>query len=374
MEKYEIIIDAMGGDHAPGEIIKGAAQACRESETLTCVFVGESNRIIPLIRAEKIPEERYRIVHASEVIEMDDPPKEAVNEKIDASINVATRLIRDHKGDALVSAGSTGATVLACAKTIPRLPGIERGVLAAVFPAAKSQRSDTGVTIMLDVGATLHCTVNQLISFAIMGIHYAKTILAIEKPRVGLLNIGEEDTKGHEVLVETNKTLREMKDFNFIGNVEGKDIMRGIADVIITEGLTGNIVLKGMEGMAEMAMQTGKRIWKKNLLSKLGIIMLAPVLKKLKKRLDYSEYGGAPILGFEKLVIKAHGRSNAKAIKNAILLAEKSASADLPDQMEKSIKSFYLRMFEEKETPQEPEQKPDQEAPEEHQNQKPEEE
>ncbi|KAA3615553.1 MAG: phosphate acyltransferase PlsX [Calditrichaeota bacterium] len=350
MAKSKIIIDTMGGDHAPLEIIKGAAQACQESESFSCIFVGDSSRIKPVILAQKIPEDRWSIVHASEVIEMDDHPKEAVTEKIDASINVAARMIRDHKGDALVSAGSTGATVLACARTIPRLPGIERGVLAAVFPASKSQRSDKGVSIMLDVGATLHCTVNQLISFAIMGIHYAKSILSIETPRVGLLNIGEEDTKGHEVLVDTNKTLREMEEFNFIGNVEGKDIMRGTADVIVTEGLTGNIVLKGIEGMAELAMQTGKHIWKRSILSKMGIIMLAPVLKKLKKRLDYSEYGGAPILGFEKLIIKAHGRSNAKAIKNAILLAEKSAQSKLTDHMEESIKNFYLKMFDAKKT------------------------
>ena len=349
----EIIIDAMGGDYAPLEVIKGAAQACIESSSLFCVFVGDRNRIKPIIKAENIPEDRFRIVHASEVIEMDDHPKEAVNQKIDASINVAARMIRDHIGDALVSAGSTGATILACAKNIPRLPGIERGVLAAVFPASKSKPADSGVSIMLDVGATLHCTVNQLISFAIMGIHYAKSILIIDNPRVGLLNIGEEETKGHEVLVDTNKTLRKMSEFNFIGNIEGKDIMRGIADVIVTEGLTGNIVLKGIEGMAEMAMQTGKRIWKKSMLSKMGLLMLAPVLKKLKKRLDYSEYGGAPILGFEKLIIKAHGRSNAKAIKNAILLAEKSAKAKLTAQMEASIKAFYLKMFgEEKNKPQ----------------------
>ncbi len=363
MALSEIIIDAMGGDNAPLEIIKGAAQACLESSSLFCVFVGDRNRIKPIIKAENIPQGRWRIVHASEVIEMDDHPKEAVNEKIDASINVAARMIRDHIGDALVSAGSTGATVLACAKNIPRLPGIERGVLAAVFPASKSQRTDSGVSIMLDVGATLHCTVNQLISFAIMGIHYAKNILSVDNPRVGLLNIGEEETKGHDVLVDTNKTLRNMSDFNFIGNIEGKDIMRGIADVIVTEGLTGNIVLKGMEGMAEMAMQTGKRIWKKSMLSKMGIIMLAPVLKKLKKRLDYSEYGGAPILGFEKLIIKAHGRSNAKAIKNAILLAEKSARSKLTTQMEASIKNFYLKMFEDKkpekngDTPEKPDRK-----------------
>ena len=349
MKKNRIVIDAMGGDHAPEEIIIGAIEACKESPDLLCIFVGDEERIQPLLKNEDISPDRWQIVHSTDVITMEDHPKEAVNEKKEASINVAARLIRDHKGDALVSAGSTGATILSCSQHIPRMPGIERGVLAAILPAAKNKRDDPGLSIMLDVGATLHCTVTQLISFAIMGIHYAKEILSIENPRLGLLNIGEEDTKGHEVLIETNQTLQKMGQVNFIGNVEGKDIMRGLADVIITEGFTGNIVLKGIEGMAELTIQTGKHIWKKNLLSKMGLTMLSPVLKKLKKRMDYSEYGGAPILGFQKLIIKAHGRSKAKAIKNAVLLAEKSARGNLVRHIEESMKEFYIHLFDHKE-------------------------
>jgi len=169
--------------------------------------------------------------------------------------------------------------------------------------------------------------------------------MSVENPRVGLLNIGEEESKGHDVLVETNKALRANPQFNFIGNIEGKDIMRGIADVIITEGMTGNIVLKCLEGMAEMTIKTGKKIWKKNLLSKLGLTMLSPILKKIKKRMDYTEYGGAPILGFQKLVIKAHGRSKAKAIKNAILFAEKSIQNELVSHIEQAMKDFYIHLF-----------------------------
>ncbi|MBN2009116.1 phosphate acyltransferase PlsX [candidate division KSB1 bacterium] len=347
MQQHRIIIDAMGGDHAPNEIIKGAIEACKLSESLYCIFVGDENQILPLMKDSGLGIDRWSVVHTSEVIGMAEHPKEAVTSKPDASIHVATRMIRDHLGDALLSAGSTGATILSCSANIPRIPGIERGVLAAVFPANKNTAADPGVAIMLDVGATLHCTVNQLISFAIMGIHYAKGSMAIENPRVGLLNIGEEDTKGHDILVETNRTLRKMTELQFIGNVEGKDIMRGIVDVIITEGITGNIVLKSIEGIAEMALEIGKRIWNKSIFTKAGLILLAPVLKKLKKRLDYSEYGGAPILGFQKLVIKAHGRSKAKAIKNAILLAEKAIEANVVQQMELSIKEFYLRLFNE---------------------------
>jgi len=346
MQYNKIVIDAMGGDYAPEEIIMGAAAACAESPSIQCVFVGDEEQIYTLLKKAGLSMDRWSIMHCTDVITMDDHPKEAVKEKENASINVATRLIRDHGGEALISAGNTGATILSSSMHIPRMPGIERGVLAAILPAAKISHSDPGKVIMLDVGATLHCTVNQLISFAIMGIHYAKEILSIENPRVGLLNIGEEDTKGHDILVETNQKLKEMKQFNYFGNIEGKDIMRGTVEVIVTEGLTGNIVLKCLEGMAEMTIQTGKKIWHKNFLSKMGLAMLAPILKKLKKRMDYSEYGGAPILGFQKLVIKAHGRSKAKAIKNAVLLAEKSIKNNFTQHIEKSMKEFYIHMFE----------------------------
>ncbi len=345
MRMNRIVVDAMGGDYAPEEVILGAAEACKESKSLHCIFVGDEARITPLIKKAKIPAKRWELVHTDEYITMDDPPKEAIKAKPNASINIAAQLIRDGRGDALVSAGNTGATLMACSQVIPRMPSVERGVLATVLPAMKQKPEDPGKTIMLDVGATLHCTVNQLVSFAIMGIQYAREVLGIDNPRVGLLNIGEEDTKGHEVLVETNRTLRRRPEFNFIGNVEGKDILRGIADVIVTEGYIGNVAIKSLEGMAEMTIETGKRIWKKNLMSKAGLTLLGPILKKLKKRIDYSEYGGAPILGFRKLIIKAHGRSRAKAIKNAILLAELSVNHRLVEKIETSMKEYYLSIF-----------------------------
>ncbi|MCB0263445.1 MAG: phosphate acyltransferase PlsX [Calditrichia bacterium] len=346
MGYHSIVIDAMGGDFAPTEIIKGAEEACKENKQFRCIFVGDEVKIWEQLEQASIPDDRYEIIHTDQYISMKDSPKEALIEKPEASIAIAAQLIKDGKGDALVSAGNTGATVLACSKIIPRMPGVERGVLAAVFPALEQRVSTSGVSIMLDVGATLHCTMNQLVSFAIMGIHYAQEILGIQNPRVGLLNIGEEETKGHDVLVETHKMLKKMSNINFIGNVEGKDILRGVADVIVTEGYTGNILLKGLEGMAEVFMDLGKDIWKNGVMSKVGIAMMAPRLKKLKTRLDYSEYGGAPMLGFSKLVIKAHGRSKAKAIKNAILLADKSAGQQFIKHIEDSMKQFYLSMFE----------------------------
>ncbi len=346
MAYNRIVVDAMGGDYAPEEIVKGALAACEESKSIHCIFVGDEVKIWDYLEDTKLPDERWQIIHTPDYISMEDNPKEAVVEKSNASINIAAGLIRDNKGDALVSAGSTGAIIMACSRVIPRMAGIERGVLAAPLPAMKQKRNDPGFTIILDVGATIHCTANQLVSFAIMGIHYLQEIMEVKNPRVALLNIGEEETKGHDVLIETNKLLRATKQFNFIGNIEGKDIMHGVADVIVTEGITGNIVLKGLEGMAEMFMKTGKDIWRKGVLSKMGIAMLAPALKRVKKQFDYTEYGGAPILGFRKLAIKAHGRSKAKAIKNAVLLAEKSAKSNLVPGMEASMKEFYMSMFE----------------------------
>jgi glycerol-3-phosphate acyltransferase PlsX len=346
MKQNRVILDAMGGDNAPYEIVKGAVLACKESSTLKVLLVGDQELISSTLRLFDLSGLNFEIFPASQVISMKDAPREAVDEKEDASINVACRILAEDQGDAMVSAGNTGATIISCARHLPKIDGIEKGALAAIFPAMKNTPSDPGKTIMLDVGATLHCTVSQLIQFGIMGVHYAREVFEIEKPRVGLLNIGEEETKGHDILIDTYSMLKKMDLGQFIGNVEGKDIMRGIADVIISEGMTGNIVLKALEGAAEMGIETGKRIWKKSLAAKLGLTLLAPMLKKVKKRVDYSEYGGAPILGFRKLVIKSHGRSNAKAIKNALLMAERSLKHDLVLHMGQDIQKYNQVLFE----------------------------
>lgn len=345
MKRNRIILDAMGGDNAPYETVKGAVLASKESPTLQVLLVGNEEEIKKYLNQFDISGLTFEIFPASESISMKDSPKTAVEEKIDASINVACRLLAEGEGDALVSAGNTGATILSCAKFLPKIEGVERGALAAIFPAMKQKPTDPGRTIMLDVGATLHCSVQQLIQFATMGIHYAKEVLEIEHPRIGLLNIGEEETKGHDILVETYSLLKKIEHAQFIGNIEGKDIMRGVTDVIVCEGIIGNIVLKALEGAAEMGIETGKRIWKKSLMAKVGITLLAPMLKKLKKRIDYSEYGGAPILGFEKLVIKAHGRSKAKAIKNAVLMAEKSLKHNLVQHIQQDIFKYNQIFF-----------------------------
>lgn len=335
----------MGGDNAPHEILKGAVLASRESPTLQVLLVGDHDNISEHLKTFDLSGLNFEIFPASQIITMQDSPKDAVEEKTDASINVACKILRDEEGDALVSAGNTGATIISCAKHLPRIEGVEKGALAAIFPAMKNVPSDPGKTIMLDVGATLHCTASQLVQFSIMGAHYANEIFEINQPRIGLLNIGEEETKGHDILIETYSFLKKIEVGQFIGNIEGKDIMRGMADVIISEGMIGNIVLKALEGAAEMGIETGKRIWKKSLIAKLGLTLLAPMLKKLKKRVDYSEYGGAPIMGFQKLVIKAHGRSGAKAIKNALLMAERSLKHNLVKHIREDINKYNQVFF-----------------------------
>ncbi len=344
MKKNRIILDVMGGDNAPYEIIKGAVLACKENPILQVLFVGKEVDVKTHLDEFDITGLNFEIHHAEEAISMKDSAKAAVEEKKEASINIACNLLADGEGDALVSAGNTGATIISCAKYLSKIKGVEKAALTVVFPAMKNKPTDPGKTIMLDVGATLHCTPTQLIQFAIMGIHYANDVLNIENPRLALLNIGEEETKGHDTLIETYSLLKKLENTNFIGNTESKDIMRGIADVIICEGMIGNIVLKALEGVAELGIETGKRIWKKSLIAKLGITLLAPMLKKIKKRLDYSEYGGAPILGFQKLVIKAHGRSKAKAIKNALLMAENSLKHDLVQSIQQDIQK-YSKIF-----------------------------
>lgn len=324
-----IVVDAMGGDHAPEQIVKGAAEAAQENNQLFLTLVGNKSDLVPLIQKYQLPPHRFQISHTPEFIAMNEAPREGLARKKKASIHLAMELVARGQGDAVVSAGNTGATILSASQHIPRLPGIERAALSAVFPAIKSHPDDPGKTVILDVGATLHCTPQHLISFAIMGKHYAREVLDIPHPRIGLLNIGEEESKGHEILIRTHRLLQKIPGIRFIGNIEGRDVLRGVADVIVTEGFVGNVVLKALEGVAELALEMGKKAWQKGIVNKIGLILLSPLLKKIKNRVDYQEYGGAPILGFEKLVIKAHGRSRAKAIKNAILLAYRSVENNM---------------------------------------------
>ena len=338
----KIALDAMGGDHAPGEIVRGAVQAAENYEDIEITLIGDQTAIENELRKTET-KHLFEIVHTDEWIQMDEDPKEAIKNKEHASINIGAQLVNDNKVDGLVSAGNTGATILAAAKHIPVIAGIERTALATIYPTAKFEKHKSGFALMLDVGATLKCTAKQLVHFAFMGNFYLSDVLGIEKPRIGLLNIGEEETKGGEILKTTYRLLNKAEELNFIGNIEGKDIPKGIADVVVTEGFLGNVVLKMLEGVADVSKETIKYAFKKKLSWKLALALLAPGIKKIKRRTDYSEYGGAPILGFKKLAIKAHGRSNAKAIANAIRVAAESSRQNICTKIEESVERFNMK-------------------------------
>lgn len=338
----KIALDAMGGDHAPGEIIKGAIRAADELDDIEITLIGDQETIEKELRKTS-SNLTFEIVHTDQWIEMDEDPKDAIKTKDKASVSIGAQMVNQGIVDGLVSAGNTGGTILAAAKHIPVIEGIERTALATVYPTAKFDPTKSGFALMLDVGATLQCSAKQLVHFAFMGNFYLSDVLGIDKPRIGLLNIGEEETKGGPVLKNTYQLLKKADELNFIGNIEGKDIPKGIADVVVTEGFIGNVVLKMLEGVAEVVKETGKYAFKKKLTWKLAMALLAPGLKKLRRRTDYSEYGGAPILGFKKLAIKAHGRSNAKAIANAIRVASESTRQNLCTRIEDSVGRFNLK-------------------------------
>jgi phosphate acyltransferase len=337
-----IALDAMGGDNAPSEIIRGAIRAAEDNEDLEIVLIGEEKTIKKELQAtgSKIS---FEIIHTDEWITMDEDPKEAVKTRENASINLAAKMVNENHVNAMVSAGNTGATILAAAKHIPVIEGIERTALATIYPTAKFDKDKSGFALMLDVGATLKCSAKQLVHFAFMGNFYLSEVLKINQPRIGLLNIGEEETKGGAELKKTFQLLKRADELNFIGNIEGKDIPRGIADIVVTDGFLGNVVLKMLEGVADIVKETGKYAFKKKLSWKIAMMLLAPGIRKLKHRTDYTEYGGAPILGFKRLAIKAHGRSNAKAISNAIRVAANSSKQNICTKIEDSIGRFNMQ-------------------------------
>ncbi|TDA65654.1 MAG: phosphate acyltransferase PlsX [Clostridia bacterium] len=306
-----IAVDAMGGDYAPGEVIKGAQLAAAEY-AVEILLVGNSETL----KAELDHQgpDRITIVHASEVIHMDDQPALALRRKKNASIAVATSLVKSGEALGLVSAGSTGAQMAAALLTLGRLPGISRPAIATLVPTL------AGPKVLLDAGANVDCKPQHLVQFAGMGSIYAEKILGIKAPRVGLLNVGVEITKGNELTLAAYPLLQQ-SGLNFIGNIEPREIPTGECDVIVCDGFVGNCLLKFGEGLASAALNMLKEEIGRHLLSRMGAALLVPSLKFMGARFDYSEYGGAPLLGVNGVSIVCHGSSRAKAIKNAIRLA-----------------------------------------------------
>lgn len=334
-----IAVDAMGGDNAPEAIVRGAAVATLESPGKV-ILVGDERKIVEILAKETYDAERLEIVPADETIEMSDVPRDAVRRKSNASMIVAVKLCAEGRAHGVISAGNTGAYVLASSLYIPRIVNVRKTAIATVYPTRNVQKREDHFALLLDVGANIHCSVDDMVQFALMGKIYASDIKGIEDPTVALLNIGKESYKGGELLSTVYRILDDLPDVNFIGNIEGNELMLGMSDVVVTEGYVGNIVTKMMEGMAETASHLGRYAFKHRLLWRLGLIALSGGIRRLKRSTDYSEYGGAPLLGFKEIVIKAHGRSGAKAITNAIKLAAKSHRDDICGRIEREIAEF----------------------------------
>ncbi len=328
-----IAVDAMGGDYAPYSEVEGAVLAAREYK-VGIVLVGQSERLRQLLleySADSLPIE---IRHAAETIGMDEPAAIAVRKKRNSSIRVTASLVREGRAEGLVSAGNTGAVMAASKLILGSLERVDRPALAAVVPTLK------GAAVILDVGANVDCKPHHLWQFAVMGHIYARKILGIENPRIGLMSIGEEESKGNELIKEVHKALKEAS-LNFIGNIEGKDVYHGKADVIVCDGFTGNVALKISEGLIEVMLNIMRKELSQTLASKVGALLIKQSMGRVKRRLDYSEYGGAPLLGVRGISIICHGRSNAKAIKNAIRLAKDFCDNKVNSIIERELASLF---------------------------------
>jgi phosphate acyltransferase len=325
----KIAVDAMGSDNSPQSEVEGAVQAAR-AWAVSIVLVGKEPILTPLLKQNGGDGLAIEIHNASQVVLMDEPPAVALRKKRDSSVRVAAELVRAGKASGLVSAGNTGA-VMAISKTVMGvLHGVDRPALAAVVPTL------TGHAVLLDVGANVACKPHHLVQFAIMGHLFSKKIVGISSPRVGLMSVGEEESKGNELTKEVHKNLKKIS-LNFIGNVEGRDLYNGRADVIVCDGFTGNVALKTSEGLIEAVLKLLGDELSSNLQAKVGALLTQQSFKRLKKRLDYSEYGGAPLIGLRGVTIICHGRSSSNAIKNAIRVAKEYAESQVNATLEAEL-------------------------------------
>lgn len=322
----KIAIDAMGGDYAPEEIIKGADAASKELREITPILVGNTKKLKSFKKSEN-----FQIIHAEEEISMSESPVSAVKQKKGASINVAMDLVKNNKADAVLSAGNTGALMASALFKLGRIEGIERPAIATIFPNVKG-----GEFLLLDMGANVDSRPKNLLQFAQMGSVYAEHIMHKRNPRIALLNIGSEIEKGNELTQSTYPLLKESS-LNFIGHIEGGDLLLGKADVVVCDGFIGNIILKFGESTSHIIVSLLKDELKKNIVSKAGAILLRPAFRNLKKKIDYDELGAAPLLGINGIVFKAHGSAKAKAIKNALRVCAEAVNDNLAENIKKGI-------------------------------------
>lgn len=331
MEMTKIAIDAMGGDDAPKAIVDGAVWALNENPGIYLYLVGDRAQIEAILKGQTYDEHRVAIVHTDEVISNEESPVLAIRRKKNSSMVVALNMVKEEKAEAFVSAGSTGAVLAGGTLIVGRIKGIERPALGSLLPTG------TGMTLLIDCGANVDSKPHFLQQFAKMGSVYFECFLDQPNPTVGLLNNGTEEKKGNNLTKDAFKLLKTEPLINFIGNVEGRDVPEGKADVVVCDGFAGNVVLKLYEGLASTLLGMIKASIMSTTISKIGGVLIKGSMQEMKKKMDYSEYGGAPLLGLEGLVVKSHGSSNAKAFKNAIIQCKTFADKKVNDKIKKQL-------------------------------------
>jgi len=333
MDKIKIVVDAMGGDEAPLNDVSGAIIAAElKPDTLEIILVGKEKLIKDELLKHKVNLSNISIVNASEVITMEDSPTDSLKSKPDSSINVGINLVKDKKADAFVSAGNTGAVMTTSILRLGRIEGVGRPTIGSLFP------TDFGKTMVFDVGASVDCKAKHLLEFAVMGNIYMKSIYNVSSPKIGLLSVGEEKSKGDTLTLEAYELL-EKSDMNFIGNVEGRDVLRGKADVIVCDGFVGNVILKFAESVLDVIKGKFRAYAEKGFFKKIWVGMMYGTLKNVVlKDFDYQEYGGVPLLGVNGVTIIGHGKSSPIAIKNMILKAEEMVSKRVNEKIKEQLK------------------------------------
>ena len=330
-EMRRVALDAMGGDNAPVEMVKGAVDAVNKEQNVTVLLVGIEEIVREELGKYSYDKERIQVVGATEVIETAEPPVNAIRKKKDSSIVVGMKLVKKGEADAFVSAGSSGAILVGGQTLVGRIKGIERPPLAPLIPTAK------GVSLLIDCGANVDARPSHLVQFAKIGSIYMENVMGVKNPRVGLVNIGAEEEKGNALVKETFPLLKECKELNFIGSVEARDIPQGVCDVIVCEAFVGNVILKLYEGVGATLISKVKQGMMTSLRSKIGALLVKPALKETLKSFDASQYGGAPLLGLNGLVVKTHGSSKAVEVKNSILQCVQFTKQEINQKIRENI-------------------------------------
>lgn len=331
-EIVRVVVDAMGGDNAPQEIVKGAVQAVNNHENIHIILTGLQEVVERELKKYTYPADRIEVVHTSMVIETAEPPVAAIRTKKDSSIVVGMMMVRHGEADAFVSAGSSGAILVGGQTIVGRIKGIERPALAPLIP------TKDGVALLIDCGANVDARSSHLVQFARMGSIYMESVLGVKRPRVGIVNIGAEEEKGNALVKETFPLLKQCDDINFIGSVEARDIPAGVCDVIVCEAFTGNVILKLYEGVGGTLIKMVKESMMQSLRTKIGALLVKPALKETLKSFDASEHGGAPLLGLKGLVVKTHGSSMAKEVEHSIYQCVQFKEQQINEKIKEHIK------------------------------------